>query len=116
GDYEGIAVVDSTAYVLKSDGDLFEIVNYLRKDFEVKTHDTPFSGKNNMESLTFDKENNRLLLVTKDKDLESSDYLGIYAFNLVSKELETNPLIKINKSDPIFKNNTKKKKDDKKES
>lgn len=113
GDYEGIAVVDSTAFVLRSDGEIFEIVNYLSDNFEVKTHDTPFSGKNNMESLTFDKENNRLLLVPKDKDLKSTDVLGIYAFNLDTKQIEKNPIFQIKNSDPIFEN--KKKKDDKKD-
>src|SRR6476620_1551795 len=32
GDYEGIAVVGSTAYVLRSDGTLFEVMNYLGKN------------------------------------------------------------------------------------
>ena len=114
GDYEGIAVVDSTAYVLRSDGELFEIVNYMSDNFEVLTHDTPFTGKNNMESLTFDKENNRLLIVPKDKDLESPDYVGIYAFNLDTKQMDKNPIFQINHNDPIF--DGKSKKDDKKTS
>src|SRR5690606_1295051 len=107
GDYEGLAIIDSTAYVLRSDGELFEIVNYLSDNFEVKTHDTPFSGKNNMESLTIDKKNNRLLLIPKDKDLQSEDYLGIYAFNLDTKTLDKNPIMQIKHSDPIFENKSK---------
>ncbi len=107
GDYEGIAVVDSTAYVLKSDGELFIIENYLSDNFEVKTYDTPFSGKNNMESLTIDKKNNRLLLIPKNKDLQSEDYLGIYAFNLETQQVEKNPILKIKYNDPIFKSNSK---------
>ena len=102
GDYEGIAVVDSTAFVLRSDGELFEVVNFLSDSFEVKTHDTPFSGKNNMESLTFDKEKNRLLLMPKDKDLKSSDFIGIYAFNLQTKKMDPNPVLSIRHNDPIF--------------
>lgn len=107
GDYEAITVVDSTAFVLRSDGELFEIVNYLSNNFEVKTHSTPFSGKNNMESLTLDKKNNRLLLIPKDKDLGSRDNLGIYAFNLDTKQIEKNPVIQIKHKDPIFKNKNK---------
>ncbi len=113
GDYEGLAIVDSTAYVLRSDGELFEIVNYLSENFEVKTHDTPFSGKNNMESLTIDKKNNRLLLIPKDKDLKSEDFLGIYAFNLDTKNIEENPIIQIKHNDPIFESKNKNKDDDK---
>lgn len=115
GDYEGIAIVDSTAYVLRSDGELFEIVNYRSENFEVKTHNTPFSGKNNMESMTLDKKNNRLLLVPKDKNLEGGDYLAIYSFNLETKKTETTPVMRLPFNDPIFKNK-KKDDDDKKKS
>src|SRR5690606_40340151 len=71
------------------------------------SHDLPFSGKNNMESLTIDKKNNRLLLIPKDKDLQSEDYLGIYAFNLDTKTLDKNPIMQIKHSDPIFENKSK---------
>lgn len=104
GDYEGIAVVDSTAFVLRSDGELFEVINYMSDNFEVKTHNTPFSGKNNMESLTIDRKNNRLLLMPKDRDLKNTDFLGIYAFNLDTKKVEENPVISVKQNDPIFKN------------
>lgn len=107
GDYEGITVVDSTAFVLRSDGALFEVINFLSNNFEVKTHDTPFSGKNNMESLTVDKENNRLLLMPKNKDLKSDDYMGVYAFNLETKQIDSNPLMTIKHNDPIFENKNK---------
>jgi len=110
GDYEGIAVVDSTAFVLRSDGELFEIVNFQSDTFEVKTHSTPFSGKNNMESLTVDKKNNRLLLMPKDKDLKSTNFIGIYAFNLETKQLDSNPVTIVKHNDPIF--NSKNQDDD----
>lgn len=109
GDYEGIAIADSTAYVLRSDGVLFEVNNYLSDDFTVETYVTPFSGKNNMESLTFDSKNNRLLIVPKNKDLDADDYLGIYVFNLETKKLQEKPIFQINFDDPIFENNSKKK-------
>lgn len=104
GDYEGIAVVDSTAYVLRSDGILFEIQNYLKHDFEVKTYETPFSENNDMESLTYDKENNRLLLIPKETDLKNKDYLGVYAFNLQNNKMDAKPIFKIEFKDPIFEN------------
>lgn len=114
GDYEGITVVDSTAYILRSDGALFEVPNYLRNDFEVKIYETPFSEKHDMESLTYDKENDRLLLIPKEKDIESKEYLGVYAFNLKSKKMESNSILKVKFNDPIFEN--KKEDNDKKSS
>lgn len=112
GDYKGITVVDGTAYVLRSDGALFEIQNYLQNNLEIKIHETPFSDKNDMESLTHDKENNRLLLIPKQKDLENEDLLGVYTFNLQSKKMGSSPIFKIEFDDPIFED--EKEDDDKK--
>jgi uncharacterized protein YjiK len=103
GDYEGIAVVDSTAYVMESDGRLFEVTNYLKDNFQTKEYKTPFSGKNNIESLTADTTNNRLLLTVKNKDPNSNKYKGIYAFDLSTKRTNKQPVLKIPLEDPIFK-------------
>lgn len=110
GDYEGIALVDNTAYILRADGEIFEVVNFLSDNFEVKTYKTSFSEKNNMESLTYDMENNRLLLCPKDNDLESEDNMGVYAFNLNTKRLDNTPILQINHNDPIFESKKKDKK------
>jgi len=110
GDYEALAIVDSTAYVMESSGKLFEVSNYLSPNFETKEYQTPFSGKNNMESLVADTLNNRLLFIVKNKDPNSNNYKGIYAFNLETKKTETLPILKISLDDPIFK--TKDKDDD----
>ncbi|WP_310991669.1 SdiA-regulated domain-containing protein [Aequorivita marina] len=109
GDYEALTIVDSTAYVMESNGSLFEISNYLSPNFETKKYKTPFSGKNNMESLVADTINNRLLFTVKNNDPNSDDYKGIYAFNLETKQTETLPILKIPLNDPIF---TGKDKDD----
>lgn len=104
GDYEAIATIDSTAYVMRSDGRLYEINNYLSPDFQSKEYKVPFSGKNNVESLTADKAHNRLLMTVKNKDPHSDIYKGIYAFDLDSKETKELPILKIPLHDPIFKN------------
>lgn len=103
GDYEGIAVTDSAAYVMESSGRLFEIKNYLGDNFQTKDYQTPFSGRNNMESIVADTLHNRLLFTAKDKDPNSNNFKGIYAFNLQTKSTETLPKLKIPLDDPIFK-------------
>lgn len=103
GDYEALAIVDSTAYVMDSKGVLHEVQNFLGPSFSTEQIQTPFSGKNNMESLTADTLNNRLLMAVKDKDPNSKNYKGIYAFDLDSKEISTRPILTIQSSDPIFK-------------
>lgn len=109
GDYEGVAIVDSTAYVLESSGKLFEVSNYLSPDFQTVEYKTPFSGRNNMESLVADSINNRLLLAVKDADPNSKDSKGIYAFDLETKKTLSEPIFKISLDDPIFNEKSAKK-------
>lgn len=102
GDYEGIAVVDKTIYVLHSEGKLFGIENYSGKKRSVKMYKTRLSKKQDSESLAYDKKNNRLLIAVKEEDSEGSDYKGIYAFNLTTKTMPAAPVYKIDLKHKIF--------------
>ncbi len=103
GDYEGLAINQADAYVLRSDGAIIEIKNFADSDRTVKTYQTPFSGKNNMETLELDVERNSLLISPKDIDLSSDRYKGVYAFSLDSKEMEKEPLFKLDMGDKALK-------------
>lgn len=102
GDYEGVALLDSAAYVIESSGKIFEVSNYLSPSFETVEYKTPFSGRNNMESIVADSINNRLLLAVKDTDSNSKDYKGVYAFDINTKKVLSEPVFKIPLDDPIF--------------
>jgi len=95
GDYEGIAVDDTNAYVMRSDGMVYDIKNYRSENREVSTFQTLFSEKNNMESLTLDVRNKRLLTAPKDKDLEDETIKCIYQIQLDSKTTNTTPVVAI---------------------
>src|SRR5690606_11819055 len=66
GDYEGIARVDQTIYVLRSDGMLFEIRDFNSEAPEVDSISTGIEAKNN-EGLCYDEANHRLLIASKGK-------------------------------------------------
>lgn len=102
GDYEGIAIVGSTAYVLRADGKLFEVIDYNTDKLSVVQHTTHLTAKQNVEGLCYDKKNNRLLLAIKGKEATSNDYKGIYAFDLSSKKLATKPAHKIDLTHSIW--------------
>ncbi len=94
GDYEGIARVDSSIYVLRSDGMLFEISNYKRSDFKIKSFSTGIPANNN-EGLCYDPHHNRLLIACKGKSgkgQEFKDKREIYGFDLIKKELSSDPV------------------------
>lgn len=95
GDYEGIAVVGSTAWVMRADGRLFEVKNFAGVTQEVTEHTTAFTTEQDVEGLCLDKKGNRLLLAVKGKDPMSKDYRGIYPFDLATKKLVMTPAYKI---------------------
>jgi hypothetical protein len=94
GDYEGIARVDKTLYILRSDGTLFEISKPESPDFDLDYYDTGVPAKDN-EGLCYDKDNNRLLIACKSKvgkGDENKDKRLIYAFDLKTKTISKEPV------------------------
>ncbi|MEW6467757.1 MAG: hypothetical protein AB1458_02480 [Bacteroidota bacterium] len=94
GDYEGITRIGKTIYVLRSDGVLFEIVNYEDTLSAVNKYATGIPSANN-EGLCYDPDNNRLLIACKGKagkGPEHKDRRAIYAFDLAKKTLSQEPV------------------------
>jgi uncharacterized protein YjiK len=95
-DYEDIAVVDKTAYVLRSDGDIYRIKNFRKKDRKVKKIETALKEKNDTEGLAYDPLSSSLLIACKgspsiDKDNRYKGYKAIYQFDLKEEELIKEP-------------------------
>lgn len=103
GDYEGVAVAGKTIYVLQANGTIFEIRNYAAKS-SVKLYETHLKKKQDSESLTYDRKNNRLLVAIKTVESDNADYKGIYAFDLKSKTMDTKPVYHIDLKNEVFKN------------
>ncbi|HEY0771406.1 MAG TPA: hypothetical protein VGD31_13835, partial [Sphingobacteriaceae bacterium] len=102
GDYEGLAINANTAYVLRADGQIIEVNNYMNSTNVTSEHKTSLTKKQNAEGLAFDKENNRLLIAIKGPEAVSDKYKGIYAFNLDNKKLIKEPVFKIDLENEVF--------------
>ncbi|KAA5541685.1 hypothetical protein F0145_20160 [Adhaeribacter rhizoryzae] len=103
-DYEGIAMVGRTAYVVRSEGKIFEVDNIDRKPPRIREYSTGLTKKNNVEGIAYDQKQNRLLLVIKGAEAGTKDYKGIYAFNLQTKKFVAEPVFKINLHDSLLAN------------
>lgn len=103
-DCEDVAVVNNTAYVLQSNGHIWQIDDFDKNNpSEKKSHKIKkykpllLSKENNTEGLAFDRESNSLLVACKgSQDLEEQGiYLkgkkAIYRFDLSTKKLSTKP-------------------------
>ena len=100
GDYEGIEIVGQDAWILKSNGTLFEVMDFLNDETPpVRKYATELTGKNDAEGLGFDPLENNLLIACKGHpyvdDKKGKEFKAIYNFSLDQKKLDLNPLFLI---------------------
>lgn len=99
-DFEGVALVGKKLYALKSNGTLYRIKNFNKKDdIKVEKITTFLDEKYDTEGLCYDKVNNQLLIACKRSPNKTKDVKHIYSFNLETKKLDKKPYLKINIDD-----------------
>lgn len=102
GDYEGVEVVGSDIYVLKSSGTLYRVKKAGTKDQEVEKFNGFLDSDNDVEGLTYDPTKHRLLLACKGKGGKGEPFRekkSIYAFDLQTLTLQPNPVFVISLND-----------------
>lgn len=109
GDYEGLSVEGANAYVLESDGTITIVENFQDSNRKITAYETSFDEKNNMESLELDVANNRLLLMPKDRDIDSDNFKGVYEFSLEDYKLVSEPVMRLDMGDEVLKHFREKK-------
>ncbi|WP_176132708.1 SdiA-regulated domain-containing protein [Salegentibacter holothuriorum] len=102
GDYEGLAVLENIAYVLRSDGEIFEIKDFRSEQPVIDTYQISGLDINEVESLEIDAKSNRLLIAVKEYNNRKATK-GIYAFDLAKKSIQKERFITLDGSDKIYK-------------
>lgn len=93
GDYEGIEVVDSLAWMLRSDGVLYSAESVVESEMESTRHDLDLHGSCDAEGLTFDALAGRLLIACKENPgRRQGRTRAIYAFDLATKSRIESPV------------------------
>jgi len=100
GDFEGIEIVNKNAWVLKSNGTLYEVKDFLKdKEPQVKKYKTALSAKNDTEGLCYDPISNNLLIACKGNPFvdkkSGKEFKAIYTFDLKTKLLKSKPIFLI---------------------
>jgi len=96
GDYEGLEMVDSLVYVLRSDGKVFKINNLRGKNTNTIKRSTILNAGNDTEGLGYDASSNSLLIACKGNPARGNKYLGkrvIYKYSLDKNELIDTPYL-----------------------
>lgn len=97
GDYEAIEIVRDTIYVLRSDGDVYEIADWRTDSPSVNKNETFLSIRHDTEGLAFDSASNSLLILCKEyAGKQMSGLKSIYSYDLSGDSLKTAPLYAIN--------------------
>lgn len=94
GDYEGIEVVGDQVYVLRSDGALFEVDHFRKKNVVSVKNKTLLNAGNDTEGLAYDAKNNTLLVACKGspgKDRKLKGNRAIYEYKLDKNKLSHKP-------------------------
>ena len=92
-DFEGIAVVEDTLFLVTSSGVLYRYPGFAAENFtEFEKIKTGLKAEHNVEGLCYDPATNSLLLACKDKaGKEYKGFKAVYAFNLEKMSLENKP-------------------------
>ncbi|MDQ2177130.1 SdiA-regulated domain-containing protein [Marinifilum sp. D714] len=94
GDYEGVEMVDSLVYVLRSDGRIFKVDHLRDKNIHSVKRTTHLNAGNDTEGLGYDPSTNSLLVACKGSPAHSNKYRGkraIYEFSIDKNELSKEP-------------------------
>lgn len=105
GDFEDIAVIEDTAYLLKSNGKVLKVENFTGEYLEIEEYDSPLRAENDTEGIAFDNTSNSLLVACKGyPDIsEKNRYKGsktVYRIELPGMIFDYVPVIAINLKDP----------------
>jgi uncharacterized protein YjiK len=99
GDYEGIAIVDNNAWILKSNGNLYRVKDFQKGEEKLKTkkYETGLSKKNDTEGLAYDRGNHQLLIACKGhphiNEKDGTHQKAIYSFDIENKILNPDPIL-----------------------
>lgn len=104
GDYEGITVLNDDAFILRSDGMIVQVKNF-RNNPKIKNIKTDLMNRKGLdvEGLSTDEGNDRLLLAIKSKKNGDKSYKGIYSFNPATEELIKEPVYKLQLNSDFFR-------------
>ncbi len=80
-DYEDLQLVDSTFYILSSNGNILSCKFYSPDSFDMKIFEFPDKGKNEFESLYFDKTSGQLNLICKNCKDDNKSSVSVRSFN-----------------------------------
>lgn len=99
-DFEDIVKIDTTTYVLISDGTLISMPLKVADSSRTIVYSSPFRGKNDFETMYYDSTVNGLIIICKECEAEKGKHRrSAYRFDLASRTFDTAAFYAINTED-----------------
>ena len=83
-DYEDLQLLDSTFYILSSNGTIVTLRFDASNNMQTKQYSFTGKGKNEFESLYYDDEQKKLMLLCKDCKEDARSISGVWSFDPVT--------------------------------
>ena len=99
-DFEDLVKIDTTIYVLISDGTIISMPLHVSDSSRTVVYPTPFRGKNDFETMYHDAAANGLIVICKECEEEKGQHKRTaYRFDLVEKAFDDAPFYSISTTD-----------------
>jgi len=95
GDYEDVVLLDSTFYTLQSNGDIKAFRFSKAGPFYIETFRISLTGNNDFESLYYDKDIKKLVLICKDCAEDTKKTVSAFAFDPLDNTFSKDALYEI---------------------
>jgi uncharacterized protein YjiK len=97
GDYEDLAVIDTTAYVLRSDGTIIKCHNEGDGVTGAEIGKLELQGPNDFESMYYDPNRKALVIICKNCASDKDDLVSAYAYYPERGGFDNKPLFQIDR-------------------
>ncbi|NEV94296.1 SdiA-regulated superfamily protein [Psychroflexus sp. YR1-1] len=104
GDYESIRVLDSTAFIMESNGRVYKVSNFESDRKQIEEFTTQFKSSNDMESLDFHPKTNSFLTIPKEKNLpKQCKVFSVYKMNAENFKIAEDCFLTLTDKQAFFK-------------
>ena len=107
-DFEDLVKVDTTIYVLISDGTILSMPRRVTDSANTTVYTPPFQGKNDFETMYYDSDAQGLVIICKECEAEKGQHRRTaYRFDIATKTFDSSPFYTISTEEvkDMVKNN-----------
>jgi uncharacterized protein YjiK len=98
-DFEDLAIVGDTAWVLRSNGDLYRVTNFLQTNPQTEVFEFPQKGKRDFETLIKKPNEHALMIICKNCEWDKKGESSVFEFDRTTGSFKESPVqtLKFNK-------------------